>query len=300
MCDACRPAQPAGLDRRPGDAPTRSATSAGLLVLSLLVAMLVARTGWAMGDQSVLFAVPMLIAAHRYPQRFVAILALLCICLDRGIDWRLHGVGHPWRLTELLLVCISLLAVALASQRQQTAARAQEGEDAIRRLQHLAWHDALTGLPNRAYFLDHLSAALERSQAAAGEPFAVLFIDCDGFKRVNDAYGHAIGDQLLRALGERLQGCLGEHDLAARLGGDEFAVLLRPLPDGERAEEVAALVARRLAAPFPIGASAVTITASIGSALSSAGYDRPEAVLHDADLEMYEAKRRIRRGEGGR
>lgn len=277
------------------DAPSRSAVNAALLALSMLVAMLLAQSNWASNDQTVLYALPMLIAAHRYPPRFVGLLALLCIGLDRVVSWRFHGLNNAWTLADLLLVCIGLLAVELASQRQQTAARAQEAELAMRQLQHQAWHDALTGLPNRAYFLDHLRAALERSHGATSRPFGVLFIDCDGFKRVNDAHGHAIGDELLRSLGARLQGCLSEHDIAARLGGDEFAVLLQPLPDGAQAEQAAHQIAQRMAEPFTISGAFVSITASIGWAQSSVGYARPEDVLHDADLGMYEAKRRARR-----
>lgn len=294
MCASCRPA-PLAAAGRSDSASARSAVSAALLALSMLVAMLLAQSNLASGDQTVLYALPMLIAAHRYSPRFVALLALLCIGLDRVVGWRFHGLNYAWTLPDLLLVCIGLLAVELASQRQQTAARAQEAELAMRQLQHQAWHDALTGLPNRACFLDHLRAALEQSLGAAGEPFGVLFIDCDGFKRVNDAHGHALGDQLLHAIGERLHGCLGEHDLAARLGGDEFAVLMRPLPDGARAEQVARQVGERLAEPFAIAGARISVTASIGWAHSAAGYARPEAVLHDADLGMYEAKRRARR-----
>lgn len=294
MCASCRLALPAAAGRTDG-APSRSAVNAALLALSMLVAIVLAQSNWASSDQTVLYALPMLIAAHRYPPRFVGLLALLCIGLDRVVSWRFYGVNHAWTLADLLLVCIGLLAVELALQRQQTAARAQEAERAMRQLQHQAWHDTLTGLPNRACFLDHLRAALERSQGATGQPFGVLFIDCDGFKRVNDAHGHILGDQLLRCLGERLQGCLGEHDLAARLGGDEFAVLLRPLPDGARAAQAAGQVAERLAEPFTISGALVCITASIGWAQSAAGYARPEDVLHDADLGMYKAKRRARR-----
>jgi diguanylate cyclase (GGDEF)-like protein len=151
---------------------------------------------------------------------------------------------------------------------------------------HRALHDLLTGLPNRALFLDRLEQAVKRV-AYPGERAAVLFLDLDGFKRVNDSMGHAAGDELLIEVARRLSEGIRPGDTAARFGGDEFAVLL----DGVTHETEAAAVAERLMAslrtPFLVQSKEVLITASVGIALPSG---REDDLLRDADLAMYHAK----------
>jgi diguanylate cyclase (GGDEF)-like protein len=151
---------------------------------------------------------------------------------------------------------------------------------------HQAFHDSLTSLPNRAAFLDRLDHALkiaERSDAEVG----VLFLDLDRFKTVNDSLGHAAGDELLVAVGERLQSCLRDGDTPARLGGDEFAVLLEGIGDAAEAEEVAERVLARMREPFNIQGRTLMVSASVGiSTATRRGAD----VLRDADLAMYRAK----------
>ena len=159
------------------------------------------------------------------------------------------------------------------------------------KLLHNAYHDALTGLPNRTLFTDHLQMAVERARRCDEFVFAVLFLDLDRFKNVNDSLGHTVGDQLLVALSRRLQHCLRPSDVVARLGGDEFAILLNDIGSETRqAVALAERVQQELTQPFNLGGHEVFTTASIGIALSTTGYETPEAVLRDADTVMYRAK----------
>jgi diguanylate cyclase (GGDEF)-like protein/PAS domain S-box-containing protein len=159
------------------------------------------------------------------------------------------------------------------------------------RLSQQAFHDALTGLPNRALFHDRLDQALRQR----GQTVGLLFVDLDHFKVVNDSLGHDAGDQLLREVAQRLAGCLRDGDTLARLGGDEFTVLM-PGVDPHDAERVARRIERRLEPPFELPGQSVFVTASIGIATGVAHHDRPEALLRDADAAMYEAKARGRSG----
>ncbi|MGH9419790.1 MAG: putative bifunctional diguanylate cyclase/phosphodiesterase, partial [Thermoanaerobaculia bacterium] len=164
---------------------------------------------------------------------------------------------------------------------------------AIDRLTHDAFHDALTGLPNRALFMDRLGRLMERSRRHSGHQFAVLFLDLDRFKVVNDSLGHALGDLLLIAVAERLLTALRATDTVARLGGDEFTILLEidNLADAVRTAE---RIQDELHVPFRVGEHEIFTTASIGIALSVTGYERPHDVLRDADIAMYRAKSRGR------
>ena len=164
---------------------------------------------------------------------------------------------------------------------------------AIDRLTHDAFHDALTGLPNRALFMDRLGRSTERARRHAGHQFAVLFLDLDRFKVVNDSLGHTFGDQLLINVAERLRHALRGADTVARLGGDEFTILLEidHLADAARTAE---RIQEELRLPFHIGEHEIFTTASIGIALSATGYERPHDVLRDADIAMYRAKSRGR------
>ena len=157
-------------------------------------------------------------------------------------------------------------------------------------LRRHALHDSLTDLPNRAYFLDRLGRALERVAVDAGYHFAVLFLDLDRFKVVNDSLGHMAGDELLVEVARRLESAVRPGDTVARLGGDEFAVLLYDFENREHVNAVADRIQSRLRQPHPIAGQEVFTTASIGIALSSAEYDRPEEILRDADTAMYRAK----------
>lgn len=158
-------------------------------------------------------------------------------------------------------------------------------------LRHQALHDPLTGLPNRALFVDRLQHALDRTERGPAGSIAVLFLDLDDFKTVNDSLGHEAGDRLLEAVAERLGQTLRAGDTAARLGGDEFAILLEEAPDGEP-QAVAARILARLARPLEIESQVVSALGSIGIALSGDHGNTPEELLRNADLAMYLAKAR--------
>ncbi len=165
-----------------------------------------------------------------------------------------------------------------------------ERKSAEEQLVHDALHDQLTGLPNRVLFLDRLANALSRTQRNADYLFAVLFLDLDRFKVINDSLGHAAGDRVLVAVGDRLARCLRPGDTVARLGGDEFAILLDDIHSVEQASEAARRIHTELAMPLDLADNEVFTTASIGIATSRTGYSKPEDVLRDADTAMYRAK----------
>jgi diguanylate cyclase (GGDEF)-like protein/PAS domain S-box-containing protein len=159
------------------------------------------------------------------------------------------------------------------------------------RLLHDAFHDSLTGLPNRALFIDRLGMAIAHAKRRLSYTYAVLFIDLDRFKNVNDSLGHSAGDELLIAVARRLESCLRPGDTVARLGGDEFSILLDEVADVDHAVQVAQRLHREMARPFKVKGHEVFVTLSLGITLGAGGdYDRPEDVLRDADTAMYGAK----------
>jgi diguanylate cyclase (GGDEF)-like protein/PAS domain S-box-containing protein len=151
-------------------------------------------------------------------------------------------------------------------------------------------YDGLTGLPNRVLFLDRLATLLARAKRHPESLFAVLFLDLDRFKIVNDSLGHALGDQLLIEVARRLESCVRVGDTVARMGGDEFAILLEETRDVSDATRVAARVHEALSAPCGLDGREVFTSASVGIAMSATGYASPENVLQDADTAMYRAK----------
>ena len=162
-------------------------------------------------------------------------------------------------------------------------------------LQHQAFYDPLTDLPNRALFLDRLQHLFHRARRSLGSPqFAVLYLDLDRFKAVNDSLGHQVGDELLIATARRLERCLRPGDTLARLGGDEFTVLLDDVRSEADATGVAQRIHQEMATPLEMRGAEVFTSVSVGIALSSAGSECPEDMLRDADTAMYRAK------EGGR
>ncbi len=159
-----------------------------------------------------------------------------------------------------------------------------------KQLLHMALHDSLTGLPNRALFMERLKQAIKRAKEQSIYQFAVLFLDCDRFKIVNDSLGHLVGDELLTAIATRLQASLKPVDTFARLGGDEFTLLVEDLKDPSSVTAIAERMLGELSRPFYLDQREVFMTASIGIVLGNISYNQPEHLLRDADTAMYRAK----------
>jgi diguanylate cyclase (GGDEF)-like protein/PAS domain S-box-containing protein len=157
---------------------------------------------------------------------------------------------------------------------------------------HNAFHDSLTGLPNRALFSDRLTNALERYKRNINDRFAILFLDLDRFKLINDSLGHMHGDQLLIKVAEKLKTCLRTCDSAARISGDEFAILLEDISDISEAATIAERIQNAIQTPTSLNGQKIVVTASIGVILSDLRYTTPEDILRDADIAMYHAKMR--------
>jgi diguanylate cyclase (GGDEF)-like protein/PAS domain S-box-containing protein len=198
---------------------------------------------------------------------------------------RVDGSGFPVELS-LRPTVVEDQRLLIAIVRDITAAKAQE-----RRLRHQAVHDALTGLPNRLLLKDRLSQAL-RAAARAGQPLALLLLDLDRFKEINDTLGHHVGDLLLVQFAGRLQECIRESDTIARLGGDEFAILLPASSDVQRAWSVARRIVRAVRQPFEVlGGLRLEVGVSIGIALFPEHAAEQARLLQCADVAMYAAKK---------
>jgi diguanylate cyclase (GGDEF)-like protein/PAS domain S-box-containing protein len=176
------------------------------------------------------------------------------------------------------------------AQLQREIAERRELEE---QLTHQAFHDPLTGLPNRALFFDRLELALERARRRDVE-VAVLFMDLDDFKVINDSLGHEVGDQVLLAVVERLENCMLAEETLARFGGDEFTVLLEDVSGPSDAARVAERIGGALRAPFVLRGRERFVTTSVGISFGGRGGERPGDLLRNADLAMYQAKARGR------
>ena len=163
-------------------------------------------------------------------------------------------------------------------------------QDAHQRLEHQAYHDALSGLPNREFFSQRLTSSLR--EAEPGKRVAVMFLDLDRFKAVNDTLGHEVGDDLLVAVAGRLQRAVRSGTLVARIGGDEFTVLMPDLDKETRAEKLAERICQSLSAPFKLGRNEVAISTSVGIALSEGTSVGAGELMRRADVAMYKAKSR--------
>jgi diguanylate cyclase (GGDEF)-like protein len=216
-----------------------------------------------------------------------AIMTLVAMGLEAGVaNEPLRLVLRPLLFT---LVTLSLTAVVMKMSYQQSAKYFGEQQVLNAALEHQAFFDALTDLPNRRQFHDRLQQSLDAGRLS-GAGFALLVVDLDGFKEVNDTLGHAVGDLLLQAVASRLQAALRPQDMVARVGGDEFVVIL-PGHHAESAEQVADCVLRVVAEPLQLDPHLVRVTASIGIASSPADGADGDLLLRRGDLAMYAAKR---------
>lgn len=215
-----------------------------------------------------------------------------------GWRWLLCNISERKQAEEMLYRAYSELEIRVAERTAELVKANQkllneitERKKVESQLLHLAFHDTLTGLENRVAFMNRLKHAINYSKRHSDYLYAVLFIDLDRFKVINDSLGHLNGDQLLLAIASRLQICIRSIDTAARLGGDEFTILLEGIQDMSDAIKVAERIQKELTLPFELDGQEVFITASIGIALSSTvDYQHPEELLRDADTAMYRAK----------
>jgi diguanylate cyclase (GGDEF)-like protein/PAS domain S-box-containing protein len=202
-------------------------------------------------------------------------------------QYRLHQTDGAVRFVESIatnLIADPAIRGLVLNTRDVTERKALEDE-----LAHQAFHDSLTGLSNRAVFRQMVEHALTRS-ARNGDRLAVLILDLDGFKTVNDSQGHDVGDQLLIHVGRRLKACARASDTVARLGGDEFAILLEDQVDDDRAKGTAGRLLAQLTAPFEVGGKELFIGASVGIAFNADGVTQPDTLIRNADTAMYAAK----------
>jgi diguanylate cyclase (GGDEF)-like protein/PAS domain S-box-containing protein len=223
--------------------------------------------------------------------------ALLQGAINAHIDGDKHKLEHEYRMRchdneYRWMLCRGLAvrdadgtATRFAGSQTDITSRKQAEEQ----LRHDSLHDSLTGLPNRTLFMDRLTQLLERGKRHADLPFAVLFLDLDRFKIVNDSLGHMVGDMLLTKIAQRLTDGMRQGDTVARLGGDEFAVLMAELPTPNTAIEIAERIQHVVSEPFKLGPHDVFTTASIGIAISTSGYTSADDMVRDADIAMYRA-----------
>ncbi|OKH53807.1 GGDEF domain-containing response regulator [Calothrix sp. HK-06] len=235
---------------------------------------------------------------------------------DKVKAFRVGGVDYitkPFEFEEVLVRVQNQIALREArlevvklnaELEERVKKRTQELEQAMQQLQveihsrrelqgkllDIALHDSLTGLPNRVLFIRQLERALKHAKQDTNYQFAVLFLDCDRFKVINDSLGHFVGDELLIAIARRIQGLLSPFDTLARFGGDEFAILLENITCLNMATDVAEAVLKKLSLAFKLSRYEVFMNASIGISWGNSNYEKAEYLLRDADTAMYRAK----------
>ncbi len=173
------------------------------------------------------------------------------------------------------------------AELERSSEALQESHENFR---HAAYHDALTGLPNRNYFIDTLKELLHASRENTESNFAVLFLDLKSFKTINDSLGHSLGDRLIKNVAKRLEGLVREDDMVGRFSGDKFGIILSDLLSREEATAFADRLAKRLAEPYTLDGRQVFTSAKIGIAYGNSKYPEAEDILRDADIAMYYAK----------
>ncbi|HWZ59600.1 MAG TPA: EAL domain-containing protein [Gemmatimonadaceae bacterium] len=208
----------------------------------------------------------------------------------RGIVGVFEAEPRPWTSEDIAVLTEHAAAAATELSLRRSLARRERME---RKQRHEALHDALTGLPNRTLFNERLDRAIRRAKRREA-PFAIILLDLDNFRVVNDSLGHTAGDQLLIAVARRLEACARAEDTVARLGGDEFALLLDRVADAADAARVAERAQAALATAVDVSGYEVFTSASFGIVLGETGSDRPDYLMRSADLAMGRAK------QGGR
>jgi len=227
-----------------------------------------------------------------HPEDAARVAATFSACTTDGaaqktVDFRCRHADGSWRYLEAIgsnLLSHPTIAGIVVNSRDVTERKAFEDQ-----LARQAFFDSLTGLPNRVLFMYSIERALagaRRNNVGA----AVMFLDLDGFKSVNDSLGHLVGDQLLISFGQRLRACVRPGDTVARLGGDEFTILLEDIPNSSEAERVANRILERLRTPFTFEGRDLYISSSIGIAFGMLGEVQPADLLRYADVAMYRAK----------
>ncbi|WBH15077.1 putative bifunctional diguanylate cyclase/phosphodiesterase [Sphingomonas radiodurans] len=205
--------------------------------------------------------------------------------------WFTHWVSVQREITERKAAEELAMRMRVTQiENEMLATEIQERKRVEAELLYAAFHDSLTRLRNRAFFMERLSGAIERQRANAANSCAVLFLDLDRFKVVNDSLGHSAGDTLLKEIARRLKSCMRPQDTLARIGGDEFAVLIEDAAELEAAAAIAERIIEAMRTPVRLGRQEVFPACSIGIVQSSR-YDNPQVLLRDADMAMYEAKR---------
>ncbi len=202
---------------------------------------------------------------------------------------RVENQLHICRMQEQLLELNAELEERVRVRTGQLEQEITERKQAQEKLLHMAMHDSLTGLPNRAHVIDCLGHNLAQASQDPSYQFAVLFIDCDQFKVVNDSLGHLVGDQLIGAVAHRLEACIQGTGFLGRLGGDEFLIVLIHVRGPQSVSNEADRIQQAMALPFKIGPHEMFLSASIGIVMGR-GYTQPDDLLRDADTAMYRAK----------
>ncbi|MGL4499290.1 MAG: EAL domain-containing response regulator [Planktothrix sp.] len=232
----------------------------------------------------------------------IIFLSALDDVLDKVKGFQVGGVDYitkPFQFEEVLIRVQNQLALRAAELEirvlneeleVRVKQRTQELEAANTKLLAMALHDSLTGLPNRALLMTDLHRSIHLAKANSSYQFAVLFLDCDRFKVVNDSLGHLVGDELLILIAHRLSCYVKYQNTLARLGGDEFAILLTEIPDFHSVITLSDQILQCFSQPFNLERHEIFINASIGIVIGNCDYDEPEHLLRDADTAMYRAK----------
>ena len=205
-----------------------------------------------------------------------------------------HMIGRLQLLTSTLEQQVADRTSQLSKVNEELQVELTERKRTQEQLSYTSLHDPLTNLPNRVLFMDRLKHAMKRARRHKNFTFAVIFLDLDGFKVVNDSLGHSVGDLLLVESARRLTDCLRGEDSVARLGGDEFVILIEEVEGSTVYKNIAKRIRNNLALPADLSGHKVYVSVSMGIVLSDARYERPEDIVRDADIAMYHAKRQGR------